>query len=85
MYPCLGDINIANTLTSIADGEWHEVSVPLKCLTDNGLDITNVNTPFLLYSESPMDVAIEDVRWEPFTAASPFCRRGSNSTLNTMR
>ncbi|WP_437801077.1 glycoside hydrolase family 3 protein [Sorangium sp. So ce693] len=74
VYPCLGDINIANTLTSIADGEWHEVSVPLKCLTDNGLDITNVNTPFLLYSESPMDVAIEDVRWEPFTAGpTPTC------------
>ncbi|MDC0684921.1 glycoside hydrolase family 3 protein [Sorangium atrum] len=74
VYPCLGDINIANTLTSIADGEWHEVSVPLKCLTDRGLDITNVNTPFLIYSESPMDVAIEDVRWEPFTAGpTPTC------------
>ncbi|WP_437568984.1 glycoside hydrolase family 3 protein [Sorangium sp. So ce542] len=74
VYPCLGDINIANTLTSIADGEWHEVSVPLKCLTDSGLDITNVNTPFLLYSESPMDVAIEDIRWEPFTAGpTPTC------------
>ncbi|WP_437968644.1 exo 1,3/1,4-beta-D-glucan glucohydrolase [Sorangium sp. So ce260] len=74
VYPCLGDINIANTLTSIADGEWHEVSVPLKCLTDSGLDITNVNTPFLIYSESPMDVAIEDIRWEPFTAGrTPSC------------
>ncbi|WP_437952098.1 exo 1,3/1,4-beta-D-glucan glucohydrolase [Sorangium sp. So ce296] len=74
VYPCLGDINIADTLTSIADGEWHEVSVPLKCLTDSGLDITNVNTPFLLYSESPMDVAIEDIRWEPFTAGpTPTC------------
>ncbi|XXY45844.1 exo 1,3/1,4-beta-D-glucan glucohydrolase [Sorangium sp. So ce269] len=74
VYPCLGDINIASTLASIADGEWHEVAVPLKCLTDNGLDITNVNTPFLIYSESPMDVAIEDVRWEPFTAGpTPTC------------
>ncbi|AUX36765.1 MULTISPECIES: exo 1,3/1,4-beta-D-glucan glucohydrolase [Sorangium] len=74
VYPCFGDINIASTLTSIADGEWHEVSVPLKCLTDKGLDITNVNTPFLIYSESPMDVAIEDVRWEPFTAGpTPTC------------
>ncbi|XXT20962.1 exo 1,3/1,4-beta-D-glucan glucohydrolase [Sorangium sp. So ce429] len=74
VYPCFGDIDIAGTLTSIADGEWHEVSVPLKCLTDNGLDITNVNTPFLIYSDSPMDVAIEDVRWEPFTAGpTPTC------------
>ncbi|WP_437815060.1 glycoside hydrolase family 3 protein [Sorangium sp. So ce1078] len=74
VYPCLGDINIASTLTSIADGEWHEVSVPLKCLTNNGLDITNVNTPFLIYSDSPMDVAIEDIRWEPFTAGpTPDC------------
>ncbi|KYF79372.1 beta-glucosidase, partial [Sorangium cellulosum] len=73
-YPCSGDIDIAGTLTSIADGQWHEVSVPLKCLTEKGLDITNVNTPFLIYSDSPMDMAIEDVRWEPFTAGpTPTC------------
>jgi beta-glucosidase len=74
VYPCLGDLPFAQTLQSIADGQWHDVSVPLQCLIDKGLDITNVNTPFLMYSEAPMTVSLEDIRWEPFTAgAAPNC------------
>jgi beta-glucosidase len=74
VYPCFGDVPFGSTLTSIADGQWHEVSVPLKCLLDKGLDITNVNTPFLIYSETPMTLSLEDIRWEPWTAgAAPDC------------
>ena len=74
VYPCLGEIPFAATLSSIADGQWHEVQVPLKCFTDTGLDITAVNTPFLIYTESPLSLSVEDIRWEPWTAgASPDC------------
>jgi beta-glucosidase len=74
VYPCLGDVNITGVLLSIADGQWHDLSVPLKCLTDKGLDITNVNTPFLIYSDAPMALTLEDIRWEPWTAGpAPDC------------
>jgi beta-glucosidase len=74
VYPCFGDVPFGSTLSSIADGQWHEVSVPLKCVLDKGLDITNVNTPFLLYSETPMTLSLEDIRWEPWTAGpAPDC------------
>jgi beta-glucosidase len=74
VYPCHADLPLTSTLTPLADGKWHDVSVPLKCLIDNGLDITNVNTPFLLYTEAPMSLSLEDIRWEPGTASkTPDC------------
>jgi beta-glucosidase len=74
VYPCFGDVPFGGVLNSIADGQWHEVSVPLQCLLAKGLDITNVNTPFLIYTDTPMTLALEDIRWEPWTAgAAPDC------------
>jgi beta-glucosidase len=74
VYPCFGDIPFGGVLNSIADGQWHEVKVPLKCILDKGLDITNVNTPFLIYTDAPMTLALEDIRWEPWTAGpAPDC------------
>ncbi|HEU4535125.1 MAG TPA: glycoside hydrolase family 3 N-terminal domain-containing protein [Polyangiaceae bacterium] len=74
VYPCLGEVPLTGTLQSIADGAWHEVQVPLQCLVADGLDITNVNTPFLIYTESAMTLSLEDIRWLPETApANPDC------------
>ena len=74
IYPCYGEINIASVLNELTIGEWAEVSVPLQCLTNTGLDITNVNTPFLLYTDDTLDLSIEDVRWVPWTAGeTPDC------------
>jgi beta-glucosidase len=76
VYPCHGDVPFGALLSSIADAQWHDVSVPLKCLIDGGLDITNVNTPFLLYTEGAANLALEDIRWEPWTAGpSPDCSK----------
>lgn len=73
-YPCLADLPLVSTLQSIADGNWHDLHVPLQCLLDKGLDITRVNTPFLIYAEGQMTLAIEDIRWEPMSAdAAPDC------------
>ena len=74
VYPCGADINIAGMLGDLTVGEWSDISVPLQCFLDNGLDITNVNTPFLLYTDDTLDLSIENVRWEPNTAGeSPDC------------
>jgi beta-glucosidase len=71
VYPCLGEVPLASTLQAIADGAWHEVQIPLQCLIADGLDITNVNTPFLLYTETPLTLSLEDIRWLPNTAPEP--------------
>lgn len=74
VYPCYGDVNIAADLRSMEVGSYRTLRVPLACLLADGLDVSSVNTPFLLYSAGPMTVEIENVRWEPFTASeTPSC------------
>ncbi|MBU2864303.1 exo 1,3/1,4-beta-D-glucan glucohydrolase [Reinekea forsetii] len=73
VYPCLGEVNIAPMLSALPTGQWTDISIPLQCLS--GLDITNVNTPFLIWADDAgMDLSLENIRWMPFTAGSnPDC------------
>src|SRR5262249_13343314 len=73
-WPCQGTVPMTERLRALADGAWHEEKVPLKCLIDKGLDITRVNMPFMIYTESTMTLSLENIRWEPWTAGtSPDC------------
>jgi beta-glucosidase len=74
VYPCLGEVALGNTLRGFTVGEWNEVKVPIECFVTDGLDISNVNTPFLIYSDGAMTLSIEDIRWQPNTAdTAPSC------------
>lgn len=74
VYPCLGEVSLGNTLRGFTQGEWYDVAVPIDCFVTDGLDISNVNTPFLIYTDGPMALSIEDIRWQPNTAdAAPGC------------
>ncbi len=76
-YPYRGEIPFAGALTAMADGEWHDVSVPLQCFinaSNSNLIFTQINTPFLLHTTGTMDLLVEEIRWEPFTAdPNPDC------------
>ncbi|WP_428240062.1 glycoside hydrolase family 3 protein [Gynuella sp.] len=67
VYPCVGEINIAGLLRSLPLDTWQDIKIPLACLTNTGLDITSVNTPFLLYSSGAMNIDIENIGWQPWT------------------
>ncbi|WLQ13336.1 glycoside hydrolase family 3 N-terminal domain-containing protein [Hahella aquimaris] len=74
VYPCLGEVAVGDFMRGLPVGEWTEVSIPFQCFVDDGLDFSNVNTPFLLYSGGAMDLSLENIRWEPNTAAdTPDC------------
>ncbi|WP_020405360.1 glycoside hydrolase family 3 protein [Hahella ganghwensis] len=68
IYPCLGEVNIGDTLKSLPVGEWQTINIPLICLVNDGLDYAYVNTPFLLYSSSTADLSLEEITWQPNTA-----------------
>jgi len=73
-WPCIGEINIAQMLTDLPVGQWTEIAVPLQCMLNTGLDITAVNTPFLIYTDGTLDLALEDIHWAPWTAGpTPDC------------
>lgn len=79
VYPCAAEINIASMLSAMPVGEWMDVSVPLQCFLDEGLDITNINTPFLIFTDGAMDLSLENIHWAPFTAGpTPDCDALSN-------
>jgi len=67
-------VSLGSTLRGFTQGEWYDVAVPVECFVATGLDISNVNTPFLIYTDGPMALSIEDIRWQPNTAdAAPGC------------
>ncbi|OZG71590.1 beta-glucosidase [Hahella sp. CCB-MM4] len=68
IYPCLGEVNIGDTLKALPVGEWQTINVPLVCLVNDGLDYSYVNTPFLIYSSSTADISLEEITWAPNTA-----------------
>ncbi|MCP4400254.1 MAG: PEP-CTERM sorting domain-containing protein [bacterium] len=77
-YPCVSTITtFGDYLATLPLETWTDVSVPLQCFIDEGLDMSKVNTPFLIVTESagwPMDLSVEEIRWEPWTAGpTPDC------------
>ena len=81
-YPCVSELPFGDYLRSLPVGQWQEINAHLACF--NGLDTNKVNTPFLLHSDGPMDLSIEEVRWEPKTAsATPDCS-GFGATVDVI-
>jgi len=71
---CGVELEAFDLITSLDDSEWHEVSIPLQCFIDAGLDFTQINTSFLIYADAPLALSLEELRWEPNTAAAtPDC------------
>lgn len=75
VYPCRGEVNIGPMLSALTLDQWHVIDIPLQCLINDGLDITNVNTPFLIWADdAALDISLEEISWQPFTAGEfPDC------------
>ncbi len=68
VYPCGAIAPIQKELKAIvevSESEWVTVKVPLQCFADNGVNFSNINTPFLLYSDEPFQFDIGEIRYVP--------------------
>lgn len=70
-YPCSAELNVTELFHNLPVGKQKRVTIPLACFTENGLNKTMVNTPFLVYAQGPLDVTFRDVRWVPGAADAP--------------
>ena len=61
-WPCRGELNITRILRSIPVGQPIRVGVPLACFEKVGVNLTRVNSPFVLVSSKPFALTIADVR-----------------------
>ncbi|MGM1065213.1 glycoside hydrolase family 3 protein [Saccharothrix sp. Mg75] len=70
-YPCFAEVNATNVFTGLPTGVRSTVKVPVACFEQGGLDLENVNTPFLVYTEGAFQASFANVRWVPKAAADP--------------
>ncbi|GAB1515270.1 Hsp70 family protein [Actinophytocola sp. KF-1] len=70
-YPCGAELDATELFRGLPSGTSTEVTIPLTCFTAAGLDKAMVNTPFLVYSQGPLDVTFRDIRWVPGAADDP--------------
>ncbi|NUT96280.1 MAG: exo 1,3/1,4-beta-D-glucan glucohydrolase [Saccharothrix sp.] len=73
-YPCLAEIEATNLFTALAGTGKATVKIPLQCFAQGGLDLENVNTPFLVYTEGTFQASFANVRWVPKAALDPDAR-----------
>ena len=82
VYPCKGELPVGDLLRKLPAGQWVTLSVPVRCFVMRGTDYTWVNTPFLLFSDGPADVSLEDIRWQPGAAPeTPDCTLSEENIL----
>jgi beta-glucosidase len=67
---CQGDINISQTLVSLAPKQWHELVVDLQCFEKQGADLSNIFTPFSINTDAKLSVDFTDVAIVPNSKAT---------------
>ncbi|MBG0817867.1 exo 1,3/1,4-beta-D-glucan glucohydrolase [Planomonospora sp. ID82291] len=78
VYPCLAEVVATSLFTGLPAGTKATVKIPVSCFAAGGLDLENVNTPFLVYTEGAFSASFANVRWVPKAAADPDARKCSD-------
>ncbi|GAA0218955.1 exo 1,3/1,4-beta-D-glucan glucohydrolase [Saccharothrix mutabilis subsp. mutabilis] len=73
-YPCFAEVNATGLFTALAGGAKATVKIPVSCFAQGGLDLENVNTPFLVYTDGAFQASFANVRWVPKAALDPDAR-----------
>ena len=61
-YPCSGSLDLTKMFGALPEGKWVTAAIKLSCFSAKGVDLSRVNTPFLLVSKEPFAMTINDIR-----------------------
>ena len=61
-WPCTGGLNITRILRAIPEGQPVRLGVKLSCFEKVGVNLSKVNSPFVLVSSKEFALTIADVR-----------------------
>jgi len=64
-YPCGSNADITKLLKALPTDQWVRVSFDLKCFADGGLDVKNVDTPWLITTRGEMALSISEISVVP--------------------
>ncbi len=57
-WPCSASVDLTTYLQNLAVGEWQELSIPLSCFVNAGLDVEIVNTPLVIEAQGPFTMTL---------------------------
>lgn len=55
---CSAMINVTSTLKNLPINDWQDISLPVACFVEKGLDPTSVETPFALVASEGWALSI---------------------------
>ncbi len=68
VYPCIGEVDVTALLRSLPLGVKHTIKIPLQCFSEAGTDFSQVNIPFLVFTDQAFQFSFANVRWSPNAA-----------------
>ncbi|WP_114325777.1 putative glycoside hydrolase [Candidatus Colwellia aromaticivorans] len=69
---CQASYNIQAQLAEVPLGEWHNVSISLRCFAEKGVQLNKVAVPFELRTPGTINLSINHLRLVPSNAESSF-------------
>ena len=64
-YPCAGNADLTRLFQSVPADQWLKVSIDLACFSSRGLNVSQVDTPFLLLTSGKFPLSLADIRLVP--------------------
>mgnify|MGYP003327583789 FL=1 len=61
-YPCSGAVRFTKALLNAPRGEWTQKSVPTSCFDNQRLQLSQVNTAFVLATEGDITLDISEIK-----------------------
>ena len=61
-YPCSGSVRFTKVLLDVPIGEWTQKSVPTACFANDGVQLGQVNTAFVLATEGDITLDISEIK-----------------------
>ncbi|GIH79921.1 glycoside hydrolase family 3 protein [Planobispora longispora] len=80
VYPCFAEVVATSLFQGLPVGTKATVKIPISCFAEGGLDMENVNTPFLVYTDGAFSASFANMRWVPKAGADPDARKCSELT-----
>ena len=61
-YPCSGSVRLTKVLLDAPIGEWTQKSIPTTCFANDGVQLGQVNTAFVLATEGDITLDISEIK-----------------------
>ncbi|GIH22326.1 beta-glucosidase [Acrocarpospora phusangensis] len=69
LFPCFSEVTATSLFRTLPVGTKTTVKIPIACFTAGvGLDMENINMPFVVYAEGAFSASFANIRWVPNAA-----------------